>query len=169
MSAQRVGDLEVEQDLTFHRRFWTFQRIGWAVMALTIVAALLGLFGSGPLSNASSQSGDGALTVNYHRFGRFQSPSMIEVLLSPDAVQGNEAQIWIDSSYLNQVQVEDIMPEPDSMEAGSDRYVFTFAISSETAPAAITFHIRSEEPGPQSAQIGIVDGSSTHLRQLIFP
>jgi hypothetical protein len=138
-------------------------------MGFVIVAALLGLFGSGPLSKATSQSGGAALTVDYHRFDRFQSPSTIEVLLGAEAIQGDEAQIWIESSYLDRVQIEDILPEPDSVEAGSDRYVFTFAITGDSASANVTFHIRSEEPGFHSAEIGIVDGSSIRLRQLIYP
>ena len=38
----RVGDLEIHQDLPFQRRSWTVQRVGWAIMALVVLAGLLG-------------------------------------------------------------------------------------------------------------------------------
>jgi hypothetical protein len=47
---ERVGDLEVNQDLDFQRHVWWFQRIGLVGMALVVVAALLGLFGGGDSS-----------------------------------------------------------------------------------------------------------------------
>jgi hypothetical protein len=45
---QRHGDLEIQEDLPFQRREWLVERVAWGVMALLIVAALLGLFGTGP-------------------------------------------------------------------------------------------------------------------------
>lgn len=51
-STERVGDLELGQDLPFQRREWAVQRIAWAAMAAVLTAALLGLFGSGPVSDA---------------------------------------------------------------------------------------------------------------------
>ena len=39
---ERVGDLEIEQNLAQRRREWTIQRIGWVMMALFALAALLG-------------------------------------------------------------------------------------------------------------------------------
>ena len=54
-----LGDLEVGQDLDFQRREWAVQRVGWGAMALVILAALLGLFGSsGPLSRAATNAAD---------------------------------------------------------------------------------------------------------------
>lgn len=49
----RVGDLEIEEDLDHQRRCWKLERASWAVMALVLLAAMAGLFGSGPLSWAT--------------------------------------------------------------------------------------------------------------------
>ena len=64
----RVGDLEISQDLTFQRRSWIVQRVGWVMLALLILAALGGLFGPGPLSRARAGPHDGPLWVEYQRF-----------------------------------------------------------------------------------------------------
>jgi hypothetical protein len=49
----RIGDLEIRQDLSFERRDWMMQRLGWAVIGLLILAGLTGLTGSsGPMTLA---------------------------------------------------------------------------------------------------------------------
>src|SRR3712207_4138009 len=55
----RVGDLEVAEDLTFQRREWAAQRVGWVLLALVIAAALAGLLGRGPLSTTRRESDGG--------------------------------------------------------------------------------------------------------------
>ena len=169
MSVQRINDLEVTEDPNFHRRFWTFQRAGWIALVLLVVAALTGLFGSGPLSTATAHTDGDELTVDYHRFSRYQSLSTIQVTLGPGAIEGSEAQVWINSSYMNRVRIENIAPEPDSVEIGSERYIFTFMVAEEADPAPISFHVRPEEPGIQAAEVGIVDGPSTSMRLIVFP
>jgi hypothetical protein len=42
---QRLGDLDVAQNLAFTRREWLLRRIAWALVALTLLVALSGLFG----------------------------------------------------------------------------------------------------------------------------
>jgi hypothetical protein len=49
-SPVRIGDLEINQDLGAQQKTWTIQRIGWGGMALIVLAALGGAFGSGPLA-----------------------------------------------------------------------------------------------------------------------
>jgi hypothetical protein len=81
---QRAGDLELNQDLRFQRRMWAVQRIGWAVMALVVLAGLLGLFGPGPLSSATAGKEEGPLLVEgYERFVRFRIPTTLQVRLDP--------------------------------------------------------------------------------------
>jgi hypothetical protein len=50
---QRLGDLDVAQNLAFTRREWLLRRIAWALVALTLLVALSGLFGGGPLSRGT--------------------------------------------------------------------------------------------------------------------
>lgn len=49
---------------------WRFQQLGWAVMALIVVLALLGVFSTGPLSWSSTTAADGTVEVQYQRFVR---------------------------------------------------------------------------------------------------
>ena len=48
---RRIGDLDLNQDLDHEARESRAQSIGWAVIAVLLVAALAGLFGGGALSS----------------------------------------------------------------------------------------------------------------------
>ena len=50
MATQRE-DLELETDESFQRNEWRIQRVGWIVWSLVIIAGLIGLLGSGPMSH----------------------------------------------------------------------------------------------------------------------
>ena len=97
---QGAETLELEQNLDFQQRSWALQHLGWAVMGLLILAALLGLFGAGPLSSLTTGSQDGLLVLQYDRFWRLQSPMILRVILRPMAIQASEAQIWLSRAYL---------------------------------------------------------------------
>jgi hypothetical protein len=75
----RIGDLEIQQDLNYQRREWRIQRLGWVVMRLVILAALLGLLGNGPLSKASVTATDGSLRLDYHRCWHYRNPMTLEI------------------------------------------------------------------------------------------
>ena len=63
-----VGELQIDEDMDFQHKEWIAERWGWRIMALVLLAGLLGLFGQGPLSDKTVQSG--SLLVQYGRFER---------------------------------------------------------------------------------------------------
>lgn len=48
--------LEIEEDLRLQHRLWTAERVGWLMVGVLVLAALAGLFGTGPLSLSSVAS-----------------------------------------------------------------------------------------------------------------
>ena len=84
--AKRVESLEVEDLPSFQRKEWRIQRIGWVAWALVLLAGMLGLIGSGPLSSTSSSATDESLTVRYDRFLHYHQPTTFEVTLHPGVI-----------------------------------------------------------------------------------
>jgi hypothetical protein len=112
---ERVGSLEINQDLDFQRREWRLQWVAWGVVLLILVAGLAGLLGGGPLSNG--QASAGPLAVNYERFVRKQAPARLELMVSPEAAVDGEVALWIGDGFLEKVNVAGVIPEPVAMEA----------------------------------------------------
>jgi hypothetical protein len=165
---QRIGDLEISVDQEFQRREWRVERIGWGIMLLIIIAALLGLLGGpGPLSNTSVSSGE-SLEVSYQRFAHLLEPNSLELRIRLD--QGQESvRVWLNQTYLENMQIEEIAPEPQSVEAADGRFIYDFALAAPVEEVRIVFHLNPEQFGTKQGAVGIEGGQSVELSQVVYP
>jgi len=163
---KRVGDLEITQDLPFQEREWRSQRIGWAVMALVVLAALLGLFGDGPLGQASAGDPAKGLGVSYARFSRFQSTTELAVRFPPES--GPEVRVLLSRSFADRVTMKAIVPPPAAHEGGDDAVVYIFRPGQGQSMSSITF---SYEPNSSGTLDGWVrkDSSVVPFSGWVFP
>jgi hypothetical protein len=166
---QRVGDLEVAQDLEFQRRQWTVQRVGWVVLLAVLAAALAGLLGRGPLSSRTAATPDGSLRVEYDRFVRRRDPTTLRFQLMPPADRAGDVRLGIDRSYLRGVQVRQITPQPDRVEAGPDRHIFVFRVIDPHEPTGVVFHLEPDEMGSFEGRMGLDGGEAVLVRQFAYP
>jgi hypothetical protein len=120
MAAKSVNKLPLKDEIDLHRKGWIVQRIGWALMFAFLVAAILGLFGEGPLSKKKIQAGN--INVEYERFCRYEHG--MEIRLQSDAE--NISTVSIPQTYLKSFRVGIIVPEPAKQIAatGSVQYQF---------------------------------------------
>lgn len=120
MAAKSVNKLPVEDEISLHRRGWIIQRIGWVLMFAFLIAAILGLFGEGPLSSKKIQAG--GVSVEYERFCRYEHGMVIR--LQSDGENINT--VSIPQTYLKSFRVATIIPEPAKQVAttGSVQYQF---------------------------------------------
>ncbi len=169
MGIERVGDLEVGQDLDFERRSRWVQKIGWSIFGLIIVAALMGIFGGGGPLNVTTVGQGSPLEVEYERFARHSGPTEMLIRLGPDTVQGEEARVWIDREYLNAIKIEKVEPEPESVEAGQDRLTYIFKLERPDIPTTFLFHITPQEMGLYSIRVGIDGGKELRFSQFTYP
>ncbi|MCA3748452.1 MAG: hypothetical protein AB1425_06300 [Actinomycetota bacterium] len=170
--SRHAGGLEIGQDLRFQRRMWAIQRIGWAVMALSILAALLGLFGgAGPLSVAVVGKEEAPISVEqYYRFLRYGAPTTLRVHVDAPPGTGGEVCVWIDREYLESVQVQSVTPEPARVEAGSGRLTYVFDAEIEPGqPTAFTFTLQPEKLGAIGGWVGLEGGPSVRVEQFVYP
>ncbi|HEV2106871.1 MAG TPA: hypothetical protein VGR16_01265 [Thermomicrobiales bacterium] len=168
-TTQRVGDLEIDEDLAFTRREWTIQRVGWGVMLLIVVAALLGLFGTGPLSDATAGGAEEGLRINYSRFIRHDGESTLELQVDPGQVENGEVEVWIANGYLDAVQVQQIMPVPAEVRAAGDGKIFVFAVADPLGPVSATFLLSPQGIGRLAGVAAAGDGPRVAFMQLIYP
>ena len=164
---QRVGGLEIDQDLRFQRRKWALERIGWAVMALVVLVGLLGLFWTGPLSSATAGEKKAPLFVEYGRFTRFMLPTTLRVRLDPTG-QG-EVRLWLDRGYLESVRTQTVTPEPDSVEAGRNGFTYIFKVDNPNRPIVVTFDLQPQTIGRLEGRVGLEGGERVEFEQFVYP
>jgi hypothetical protein len=164
---QRVGSLDIDQDLIFERREWAVQRIGWIIFLLILLAGLAGALGPGVFSHAEASSGP--LTVAHERFVRKGTPSELRVRLDPGAGGNDEVTIWLSQAYLDKIEIERVLPDPVEMAASGDRVFFRFAVENALEPSEIIFGIMPSEPGMTHGQAGLIDGPTVAIDQFFYP
>jgi hypothetical protein len=156
---------DFESELGYHRREWLVQRIGWALMAAFLGAAVLGFFGDGIVSDR--KIGDPSVaTLQYERFARYASAARIEITIAPAVAAQGAVSFEVNESYIHTFEVRSIVPEPRSVATTHDGVRFTF--DARPAPATIVFDMIPQTIGPQLAVFKVGDRKLT-FRQFIYP
>jgi hypothetical protein len=169
VAIRRVRDLEIDQDLAFERRSQRVERIGTWIMVGILVAAALGVLGSGPLSHASVRAGEASL--DYQRFSRYQSSETLTLHVPPAATPTPEVRVWVDRAYLEGSRLESVLPLPVRVEGAADRLVFVLAVAEPGRPLTVRFALQPERLGPVRGAIGVegAGGPALTFRQVVFP
>ena len=165
----RVGDLEIHQELSHERREWMIERIGWVAMALLLLTALIGLLGPGPLSSTTAGDRSSAIWAEYNRFDRYQAPILLRVHLGPGAAVGGKSRLWLNRGFIENVELRHIDPEPESVEAGPDRFVYTFNLPYTDRATAVTYHLEANRFWRMPIRIGLDGGPELQFSQFIYP
>lgn len=142
------------------------QRVSWGLIAVFLLAALLGLLGNGPLSTARVRSGP--VELEYNRFERLQAPSVLVFRLHP-GVPAGRIELWFSRTFMEGLQVQRITPQPSAARAEADRLVFAFEVSPLERQTSISFRVIPIVPGFHEARAGQVGGPELSLWQFVYP
>jgi hypothetical protein len=165
---KQFKDLQINEDMEFQQREWRVQSWAWLAGALLMGSALLGLFGSGPLSGAEARDAEGRLWIEYERFERYAAPTELRVHIKPAPGADGKARLWLSRDYLDSFRIEHVLPEPESVEAAGDRLVYVFDTVSADG-TAITFQVQPETIGRVRGLVGLDNGAPVQFAQLIYP
>lgn len=162
-----LHQLEQEDPATTAKE-WRIQEVGWIVLVGVVVAALAGLFGPGPLSWSSVTSADGALMVDYSRFGRDGGPTSLDIQVAPEAAFEGEIDLWLSDELLQSLEVEQITPEPASQLAVDGGVVLVFEVD---AGASLEASIAGTvvAAGFSRGAIGLAGSAPLELPQVFYP
>jgi hypothetical protein len=165
----RIGELDVGQDLEFEKRWWKIERTGWALIALVLLAALLGFLGPGPLTKQTAGDRHGPLWLEYYRFHRYQAPVELRVNVGAEAAKDNHLAIWINQQYIDAIHIDHVDPEPESVELADQRFIYTFKAAELSAAGRIVFHFKPTAFGKTPVRIGLVNGEEIGFTQFFYP
>lgn len=166
---KRVGDLEINQDLDLQERGWRIERFSWVVMLLLIVLALLGLFGTGPLSSASAGDTDSGISARYQRFVRQGGNESITISINPDQVSQGRIELWLSSTFLNQIDIMQIIPQPDEVQSSGSGQTYAFLADSPSGPITVSFSYRPQTVGRLPVEARVAGGPGVEFTQYAYP
>jgi hypothetical protein len=158
--------LQLDQDIDLQRREWRVQRVGWYGLATFVLAALLGVFGKGPLSHAAA--GASGLSVEYERFVRAGAPSRLTIEIPP-APGGTLPQLSISRDYVDAMTITHILPSPAASELRAGDALFSFE-RGDTARSPFTVEIEVEPRGMGRPTATVRSGdAAVTFSQLAYP
>lgn len=162
-----TGDIDFDEDMGFQRREWGFQRMGWAFLAAFVLAALAGLFGSGPLSRAKVETG--VLRVDYERFAHKDAESRLEVTYRRKA--GDTSLVLeFDKECLAEMEVEAARPEPKStMAREGEGLSYVFDLAPEAEWTKLQFHMKPEKAGRRKCKVKAEGLAILEFEQFVYP
>lgn len=146
------------------RRAWRLQHLGWAAIAVLVLAGAGGLFGSGPLSS-TRLSADG-LMLEFDRFIRRGTPFTIEVTVDVPP-ESSEAKLTLPVSYFDEVKISTLMPQPRSVVASAASTTFVFAVDGSSA-LTVDIHGEARQPGLLQGEIAAGD-RRLQFTQFVWP
>jgi hypothetical protein len=165
----RTDDIELGCDLTFERCWWRIQRIGWLILTLLLVGGLAGIFGHGPLSEATASSSGSQVEVHYDRLARRETPAKLQLRLDKAAIASGEVRIRMNHTLLDCMQLKQIIPEPLATEPLADGARFIFRTDPTRDSALIVFVESPTQPGFVESEVVVEGAEPVHFRQFIFP
>lgn len=152
--------LQLEEHIQQHKKGWSIQKIGWAVLYLGLILALLGVFGTGPLSYRTiSQNGH---SVKFERFLRYEGET--EMTFDVDVAK-DTIRLEIPQEYLEYIDVKSITPLPlgNTTINGITTYFFN-----AFGTASIHCNLMAKKPGSVTSNIK-VNQTSFSIAHQIYP
>lgn len=161
----REDGLQLDEHRPFQERFWVVERVAWVAFGLLLVAAILGLTGSGgPLSRSIHQVAGG--TIEFPVIARWQTGDELVVRFAP--AEADSRRLTLSPEFADSFQINVIQPAPEQSLVSATGTVLTFAAEPGTQ-ASVTLHLTPQHPGLAEVAIGIDDGTATTISSVILP
>jgi len=161
---------EARLGLPEYRAHSPAEKIAFVALVLFIVAALLGVFGDGPLSDTEISSRDGRLQVHYQRFCRRLAPQSLDITLA--TTRGADSiDLNIDGDYLRSVQITEVFPQPVTttlQQAGRLR----FTTDGSGQSMIVRLHLKPQRAGLLEARFSAGPPGrpfTVQLKQFAYP
>lgn len=166
---KRDGSPELNQDLAFQQYTWRIQRIGWGVIAFILAAAVFGAFGHGPLSHTTARDVSLPLSVEYERFGRYQTASTLRVHVHERPPDQHRMKIWFSHEYLSKIDIQHMAPEPLETETSPTGVIYTFGVARPEARSEVLVSLHMRAIGYVVGRVGLDESHALAFRQWIYP
>lgn len=167
-SRQPAASGNTDPVMAHHRAAWRVERASFAIILLLLVAALLGVFGDGPLSRARSESGSG-LAVEYDRLLRASAPTRYRFLVDPSLMAKGALTLRVDNSLVDVMELESVVPQPRSQSAGPMYTQFSFQLEPGQSRAAVLFRFRPATFGRRTGEVSVPGAPPLSIDHFIYP
>ena len=166
---KRISGIDINQDMDYQWHEWRIQRIAWVFFGATLLAALLGLLGQGPLSTARIDAPDGSLALDYERIDRANTPTGLTLTLGPNVAPGGVARIFFSRELMDRISVEEVLPEPESVETSVDGVTYAFEVKDASQQASVRLDFTHKLAGLAHGVVRLEDRPELRFDMFVWP
>lgn len=156
----------VKEDMRMQQRVWRFERVGWYVLVLIVLLALVGVFGNGPLSDAQATSTDGRIKVEYQRLSRSGTTDNLRIIVRGNA--GEPVKVLLGGSLLQEASIETMQPEPQASISHGKALLLQLGTSGDGI-ATLYLTLRSESVGTLEGVVRAGPTSAVVFSTFLYP
>jgi hypothetical protein len=151
---------EIEDEIELHRKGWIVQRVGWGILFIILIAAILGVFGTGIFSDEHVIGKEGS--IHFERFARFEAPMELRI-----NARGRNSflEIAFPLTYFSGMELERIQPAPTAQTFENGNIVYRFSVHEITQ---VKFYFIPESVGRIKTQVQI-NKEPYSIRHFIYP
>lgn len=160
----RSDGLQLDEHRSFQERLWSVERGAWVGFGAVVVAALLGVTGSGGYFSRTAVSLDGA-RIEYPRFTRWEAADSFKISFEAGEA---ERSLTLSPAFAEIFQIEDVQPEPVAMQARPDGERLVFSLVAD-APAVVHIHVRAQRPGLANFNATVDGGARRNITSIVLP
>jgi hypothetical protein len=154
--------LDLDRPEQFLKRERAIQNAGVMGLTLFAVAGLAGLFGNGPLAEATAASGNA--TIRYERFTRQTFRTVLDI--SATGVTTSTVSITLPRAFLDRVDMLELRPA-DTL-THMDATTATFEVPADKGIASLVLHYEAQHFGVLAADVRVGGAPPARVRQIVF-
>lgn len=153
----------LNEPLPFQRREWRVQRLGWVLMALSILAGALGLFGDGPLAERTRSSA--ALQIDFDWLARRDAQTTWKVWPRTQPTDGLY-RVGLDANWAQNYRISSVQPQPKTARLMDGLWIYEFEARGN---APIVFNVEPMRLGRLEGSVRLDGGPAVAVSQFIYP
>lgn len=167
---QERNSAESRLGLPEYRGHTLAERSAFAVLILFVGAAAVGAFGGGPASEATAESDNGKLQIQYERFLRRDAPEVMDLIV-PTAAGERNVEVTFDAEYLRRLQITEVFPQP-AQSSWERNGKLRFDTDGSGEPIQVRLHYQARLPGVMTTQVVVASAgepAQARIKQLVYP
>lgn len=163
---ERSRDYPIQEHMHWQRTEWRIQFFGTVCLFALVILGACGLFSKGILSDGVVTSPDGALRVEYERFGLRDSDIAMTLRVKPHQ---DRFTLKLSGEEMENFQIQSLQPQPLQAISRNNSLELTYQSESFREGATVWIGSQAMEFGHYPVTVSLDDTASVHFTQWIYP
>nr|WP_024967211.1 hypothetical protein [Pantoea sp. IMH] len=160
-------DYPIQEHMRWQHIEWKLERVGYFLLFAIVILGACGLFSKGILSDATVTSADGALQVDYERFGRRTSDMRMTIRIKPQAV--DSVTLTLSGEEMDNFQIQSLQPQPLKSLSQRNSLKLTWAGAELKEGTTVWIGSQAQNAGRYPVTVTLGNATSVHFTHWIYP